>query len=250
MEKTDPTFFSLQKNGRILFYLGVRHSRSVGDPQFEFIRQKWDEFMSLAKFPLAVVECKFEKIPETEKEVILKTGEAGFVEFLAKNNKVPVICFEPKRNEEMNYLLNYFTKEQIEYYYFARTIAQWHRLIEKPSIKEYLIPYLERDKNASGWTDFEFSIENMKRIHKKLFGTDLNFNNVEHFRKIENPTKKDNPFKEIVRASGDFRDKTIIEKIKEAWKTKDIFVVYGRGHAEAHRKELEKYINKKTADKL
>lgn len=239
MNKADPIFFNFQKNRRVLFYLGVRHSRDAGDSQFEFIRQKWNEFISLAKFPLAVIESDPKKLFESEGKAILHQGEAGFIKFLAKKSGVPVVCFEPDRNGEMNYLLNYFTKEQVEYYYFARIVAQWYRLIEKPSIEEYLLPYLERDKNASGWTDFDFSIENFKRVHKKLFGTNFNFDDEKHFRKIENPTKKDNPLKEVVHASGEFRDKTITEKIKEAWKTKDIFVVYGSGHASTHKKVLK-----------
>ncbi len=239
MDKADTIFFNFQKNGKILFYLGVKHSRDIRDPQFEFIRQKWNEFISLAKFPLVVIESDPKKLFESEEKTILHQGESGFIKFLAQKSGVPVVCFEPDRNKEMNYLLNYFTKEQIEYYYFARIVAQWYRLIEKPSIEEYLIPYLERDKNASDWTDFEFSIDNLKRAHKKLFGTNFNFDDEKHFRKIENPTKEDNPLKEIVRASGFFRDKTIIEKIREAWKTKDIFVVYGKGHALTHKEALK-----------
>lgn len=239
MDIINPIFFSLQRNGKILFYLGVRHSRDDKDPQFEFIRQKWDEFVSLAKNPLAIVECGPGQIPETDKKSILKGGEHKFVGFLAKRDGTPAACFEPNQKEEMDYLLGRFTKEQIEYYYFARIVSQWYRLIEKPSIEEYLTPFLKRDKNALGWADFEFSIENMKRIHKELFGAEMNFNDRKHFEKIENPTKEDNPLKEVVRASGDYRDKAIISGIKKAWEDKDIFITYGSGHAAAHQKSLE-----------
>lgn len=242
MNIIDPVFFSLQRKGRTLFYLGIRHSWDAKDSQYEFINKKWDEIISLAKNPLAIVECIPGEICETKEESILKSGEIGFIGFLAKRDGIPMVCLEPSRNKEMNYLLNFFAKEQVEYYYFGRAVNQWQRLIKKPSIEEYLIPFLKRDKNASGWNDFEFSIENMKKVHKKLFSTEMDFNDVGHFSRVADPTKEDNILKEVVRASGDYRNKAIIDGIKNAWKDKDIFVVYGRGHAVAHQKALENKI--------
>jgi len=241
-EFTSPYFFSLIKNNSILFYLGVRHSWNPADKQFNAIKEKWAEFLKIAKNPLVVVESRGWKIYKTATEAILNGGEIDFMAYLCHEANIPISYFEPIRGSEMNALLKQFSKEQIEYYYFARTVSQWHRLTQKPDINSYLLPFLQRDKKASGWDDFEFSIENMGKTHQQLFKTNLNFDDAEFFKKIENPTREDNPLKEIVRASGKYRDQAIIDGIKNVWNQKhDLFIVYGEGHARSHEKTLQEY---------
>lgn len=238
-----PYFFSLKKNSSILFYLGVRHSWDPNDQQFNIIKEKWTEFLKIAKHPLVIVESRGWKIHKTESEAISKGGEIDLMAYLCHQVNAPISCFEPERGEEMNALLKQFSKEQIEFYYFARTVAQWHRLIQKSDINSYLLPFLQRDQKVSGWNDFEFSIENIKNIHQKLFKTELNFDDVEFFNKIENPMREDNPLKEIVRASGKYRDQAIIDGIKNAWNQKyDLFIIYGEGHARNHEKALNEIL--------
>ena len=234
-----PYFFSLKKNNTTLFYLGVRHSWDSTDRQFNFIKEKWIDFLKISKQPLAVVESRGWKTHNTETESILKGGEIDFMAYLCHQTNTPISCFEPDRGKEMNALLQQFSKEQIAYYYFARTVSQWHRLKQKPDIISYLSPFLQRHEKASGWNDFEFSIEHMKKIHQQFFKTELDFNDVEFFKKIESPTQEDNPFKDVVRASGKYRDQTVIKGIKDVWeKGYDLFIVYGEGHAASHEKIL------------
>ncbi|MEK7087414.1 MAG: hypothetical protein AAB958_01795 [Patescibacteria group bacterium] len=241
-----PYFFSLKKNNATLFYLGVRHSWNPTDKQFNIIKQKWLDFLKIAKHPLAVVESRGWKIYNTEKEAISKGGEIDFMAYLCHQANVPISCFEPDRGSEINALLQQFPKEQIAYYYFARAISQWYRLTQKPDINSYLLPFLQRDKKASGWNDFEFSLENMKNVHRQLFNTELDFNNVEFFSKIENPTREDNPLKDVVRASGKYRDQTTTDSIKNTWNQGyNLFIIYGEGHARNHEKILLEYQSKK-----
>ncbi|MEK7506940.1 MAG: hypothetical protein AAB585_00130 [Patescibacteria group bacterium] len=201
--------------------------------------------MKCAKKPCAVVEGRTKKNPENEIDAIVYGGEIAFVAFLAHKAKVPVFCFEPPRSVEMNWLTQRFSKEEVEYYYFARIVAQWHRQNQKKSIEEYVLPFLERDKKTSGWRDFEFSIGHMRKIHHSLFQGELDFSNADFFKKIENPTRKDNLLKNIVRASSKYRDSAIMDGIKKLINQRyDIFIVYGRGHAEIYQKELEKYIGR------
>lgn len=82
----------------------------------------------------------------------------------------------------------------------------------------------------------------MKKIHQQLFKTELNFNDVEFFKKIENPTREDNPLKNIVRASGKYRDQITTVGIKNVWNQgNDLFIVYGESHAHTHKKILRDY---------
>lgn len=234
-----PYFFTLKNKGKILYYLGVQHSWDPDNPQFDFIKIKWNEFLSSAKNPTGVVESRNWKVFDTENEAILKGGEINFMAYLCNQKDIPISCFEPDRGSEMNALLEHFPREQIEYYYFARVVSQWHRLTQKPAIDSYLSQFLQRDREVSGWKDFEFSVENIKEIHKQLFKTELDFNDAEFFSKIENPTREDNPLKDLVRAVGSCRERAIIKGIKNVWEQgQDLFIVYGRGHALKHEEIL------------
>ena len=237
-----PYFFALNNKEALLFYLGVQHSWDPTNPQFNFIKTKWDEFLSKAKNPSVVVESHNWKVYDTENDAITRGGEIDFMVYLCHQKNIAILCFEPDRGSEMNALLKQFSKEQIEYYYFARTVSQWHRLKQKPDMGPYLLRFLERDKEVSGWDDFTFSIEQMKKIHQQLFKTELDFDDIEFFKKIENPTREDNSLKNIVRASGKYREQAVIEGIKNTWdQDRDLFVVYGRGHALNHEKILRNY---------
>ncbi len=239
-------FFSLKKNNAVLFYLGTCHSWDPKNQQFNFIKEKWSDFLKIAKNPFVIIESRGWKIHKTETEAIIRGGEIDFMAYLCHQANIPIACFEPDRGGEMNALLKQFSKEQVAYYYFARTVAQWHRLTQKPDINSYLSPFLQRDEKVSGWNNFEFSIKNMENIHLRLFSAELDFNNVDFFKKIENPTREDNPLKEIVRASGKYRNQTIVNNIKKIWnKGYNLFIVYGERHARDHEKILREYQLKK-----
>lgn len=237
-----PYFFFLKKNNAVLFYLGIQHSWNPANQQFNFIKEKWEEFLKIAKNPLVVVESPGWKVYKTETEAILKGGEINFMAYLCHQKNIAISCFEPDRGSEMSSLSKQFSKEQIAYYYFARVVAQWHRLTQKPEINAYLLEFLQRDEKISGWNNFVFSIEQMGKINQQLFKTKLNFNDADFFKKIENPTREDNPLKNVVRASGKYRDQTIVDGIKNAWnKERDLFILYGKGHARNHEKTLRDY---------
>lgn len=246
-----PEFISLERNNNILFYCGVRHSWNPNDLQFVFLKEAFSQFLKVSKDPMAVVEAQNWVILSDENETIRQGGESSFIAFLCKQKNIPVVCFEPSRGDEMNALLEKFSKEQIEYYYFARTVAQWHRLTEKTEIHSYVNRFLERDKKVTGWNDFDFSITHMGAIHKKLFGDRLDLNDAQFFQKIENPNREDNPLKEVVRASGAIRDDIVAKSIFESWwGGRDLFVVYGNGHTARHINRIQNFLNdrkKKTA---
>lgn len=233
-------FFSFTRNNAVLFYSGVEHSWDPQHPQFGLLREKFTEFLKVTKSsPLAVIEAQNWTVLSTEEETIQKGGEPSFIAFLCQQNNIPLVCFEPDRGEEMNSLLKEFSQEQIEYYYFARTIAQWYRLKEQPEINTYLNRFLDRDRRASGWQNFDFSIPHMAEIHKQFFGSAFDINDADFFRMIENPTREDNLLKEVVRASGSIRDDIVAQKIFKVWEQgRDLFVVYGRGHTKRHLDRL------------
>lgn len=235
------SFFKFKRNNRILFWLGIQHSQDYTHPQFQELKSKWEDFLKLAQSPFVIVENMMTEVYATEKESILKDGEVGFMSFLAKKASVPIKCFEPDRHEEMNLLAKQFGKEKTEYYYFGRAVAQWHSVIKSGDLEKYILPFLKRDENAANWNNFDFTIANMKQIHRNLFNDLLDLNNKNFFLKIEDPFREDNPLKDIAIASGNYRDKIIIENTKFTLQNHDVFMVYGNGHLEMHKNGLCSY---------
>lgn len=222
-----PLFFKLQKGERILFWLGIQHSSDPKHPQHVFIKEKWQEFTKEAKYPLAVVEhpLHVQEVHDIEEEAIINGGEVEFTGFLAKQIGAPVACFESDRHDEMNHLAQLFGKEKTEYYYFARVVAQWYRLKVHIPLEQYITSFLKRDADASDWIDFEFTIPHLENIHKTLFGSELDFSDKNQFLKTEDPTREDNSLREVVRACGEYRNKAIVNGVKQAWEKNDIFIV-------------------------
>jgi len=238
LHKKTASFFKLQKNGHVLFWLGIQHSRDDTHPQFLALKNKWNVFLKCAHSPLVVLEYLDNSTYTDSKTAIHEAGEAAYMLFLSKLAKIPATCFEPDRHHEMNYLAGLFGRERVEYYYFARAVAQWYRIIKEGSIEKYVSPFLRRDQIASEWDDFDFSVTHMAHIHKNLFGNRLKLEDKKFFLKIEDPTRKDNPLQAVVRKSGAFRDDFVIQNVKFAMRNNDIFMVYGRGHQKAHQKKI------------
>ena len=165
-------------------------------------------------------------------EAIKKHGEQGLLTLLADQEGIEKISPEPDEVLEIKELVKHFSKEDIEYYYFARVVAQWNRLIDKPDFEEYLNRYLTRDGKNSGWTDFEFTIENMAKIHDKTHDHKFDSENYQCFYRDSAPNV--NPV-----ADYPFRDEHILNEILKYWKQgKSIFVVFGSGHAIVLEKAL------------
>lgn len=130
-------------------------------------------------------------------------------------------------------ILSEFSPEEVEYYYFARIVYQWGNMEEpKPDFSTYVSNFLKGDKHISKWEDFDFSLENMKKIHHSLFGTDFNENDTDFFYSIVNPVELNTVVNKVARASSIYRDEHIIGEIKSYQEQGySIFIQYGSSHA-------------------
>lgn len=231
--KKIPYSFTIEKNGQYLYYFGANHSHDPKNEQFPLLRECWKDFLEKTDGENAVVfvEGGLRKLLEGEETAIKQDSESGFITFLANNAHVPVHCPEPNRTTERSELLKKFSKEEVQYYYFARVAHAWHRRDLKPDFEEYIGHYLKKDKADSGWQDFDFSFEHMKLIHKKLFGDDFENNEQFSFRNI-NPTVENSVINKVARACSTHRNVHIVSEIIKFWKEgKNIFVVFGGSHA-------------------
>jgi hypothetical protein len=195
----------------------------------------WSEFVKNTdgQKRIVFVESVVHSLKETEEENIQKSGGPGFITFLAAQANIEIYCPEPNRTYEMNKLAENFSKENIAYFYFARSVNGWHRIVDpKPEFDGYIVKYLERDKNMSGWIDFDFSIPNIKKIHKEIFGTEFDQNDSSFFKSIVTPVNKKTISNQIAQSCSDLRNEYIIKEICKYWGMKySVYIHYGAGHA-------------------
>jgi|SRR3989344_460971 len=235
-EFKSPYFYKISKGNQTLYFLGVHHTFDPKNYQIAVIKDYWEKFLkeTMGKNCIVLGEGGKGDLIKNEDEAIKKHAENGLITLLAFNENIQMESPEPDASFEFNELIKKCSKEEIEYYYFARLVAQWNRLLEKPDFEEYLGSYLKRDKQNSGWTDFEFSVSNMILIHNKTHDHEFDRDNYDCFYKDSNPS-----FNTVSDLSSHIRDNFLLEETLKYWNEgKNIFIVYGSGHAIVLEKAL------------
>jgi hypothetical protein len=242
-----PYIYEIKNHGKTLFYFGARHTRDPKDPQFETLEKSLTNFISdcSKEKTIILIEGQTSKILlETFSENVEKFGESGAIAFWARQNGVPYFRPEPPLDHEITELLKDYTKEEIYYYYIARVIAQWHRLSIKEEISKYITPYIERYQKTLTWENFDFSLNNIKNIHQKIFGKEFDLNDANFFKIISNPTGTSTTINKVAASCSTIRNYYILDKINDYWqKGLNIFIVYGSGHAVAQEPVIKSLVS-------
>ena len=230
-----PYTFSIQSGSNFLYYFGERHSYDPAHEEWIIEKTFWQSFLKDTEGHkrIVLVEGGKRKTEATEEQSIVNGGGMGFITYLASQQGIDTVCPEPDRAYERKELLKHFSREESQYYYFARVVGQWNRRQEpKPDFEEYMNEFLEEDKKDTGWNNFDFSIEMMKRIHTALFHTEFDKNDLEFFHTICNPSRTDTVINKVARASSDIRDKHIVQEIKKYLdEGYSVYVQFGGTHA-------------------
>ncbi len=223
--------FEIENDNKILFYFGANHSRDPHNEQYPKLREYWNDFINKTKdLPrIVLIEGNLRKVEAIEEDAIRNGSEGSLVTIWATNSKIPLACPDPLNGEVGEELLKQFPKDYIAYYYFISNVNGWNRFPDpKPEFSSYVSGYFMREKERTSWTDFDFSLEHMKKIHRELFNEEFNENT---FFNTDNPNRTDSVINEVARASSDIRDFRIASEIIRYWNEgKSIFTVFGNGH--------------------
>lgn len=226
-----PYFYSTSKGSQRMFFLGSHHSFEPKDNLFKRIVRIWKKFLEETRGTESVVfiEGGTRAIEGLSRDrIIEKHGEPGFVTYLAHSEKLPVASPEPDKIDEVEELLKHFSRDEVEYYYFARSILQWNKLKVKPDFEKYIRGYLDRDSKKFGWKDYNFSVKHMVELHNKQNSHE--FDPIGCERCMYNSS---NPSSSSVSSlSSVIRDEKLVIEAKKIWDTnKSLFISYGSGHA-------------------
>lgn len=247
-EHETPYAISLKSSSNFLYYFGERHSFNPKDEQWIEAKKIWLDFLKQTENTKRIVFIEGGKRPHEidEEQSILKHGGMGLATYLAQQSKIDTYSPEPDEKYERGELGKEFSREQIQYYYFARVVHQWGRKQNpKPNFEDYITHYLEGDKKESGWSDFDFSLVNMTKIHNDIFQTVFNQNDADFFKSIVSPVVLKTMVNKVSRASSEIRDKFIVKEIqKYITKGYSIFAQYGCSHVVMQEPLIREIFNK------
>lgn len=109
----------------------------------------------------------------SEGKAIIRNGGMGLLTHLVHNDGVITFSPEPPDAYERKELEKQFSRDEIEYYYFARMAYQWCKKgKQRPDFEKYLC---------------NFSIPHMEEIHKNIFSKKLDCDDEAFLYKIINP---------------------------------------------------------------
>lgn len=241
-----PYSFKVETGKQYLYYFGANHSRDPQDKQYEMIRVFWREFLEKTggKNCLVIVEGGKRKVCDSEEEAIHRGSEASFITYLAAKEGTETFSPEPPEKLKFEELAKHFGKDEIAFYHFARMAHQWNTIpeSERPDFYDYLGKSLSQEQKDSGWSDFDFSIENMIQIQKAMFQREFDMHDQKFFYDVINPTTQFSKVNAVSRFEDEgFRDSCILKEIERFWSEgKNLFIVYGVSHAVMHEPAIMK----------
>lgn len=238
--------FEIEKDGRLLDYIGVAHIYDLNDEQIPSLRSKFTDFVQRTNGHDRVVLTEGGKRPvaSNEEEAIKAGGEPNLVTFWAAQENIETFSPEPDRQAEANHLLEQFNREEVMHYYFVRQVNQWNLMKRPEGLEGYMEKTLKRHSEFLNWDGFDFSLENMIRVHKEITGQEFDPEKWEFFQALSDPRKNVAVTNKVCARSSRFRDAYIVSEILRLWKeNKDIFMVYGRTHAIMQEPAIRKLLN-------
>lgn len=243
-----PYIFQIQKDGQHLFYFGAKHSFDPRDPQYKKITAYWNAFIRATRknHCTVLIEGGNRKILKTKEQAIRDGGEMSYLAYLASKKGVETFSPEPSAKYRYKKLLKKFSRKEIAYYDFALACHQWNRYKDKPDFEKYVNRFLKSDEKSSGWKNFDFSLKNMIRIHRGLFGKKFNENDKLFFREILDPLGKKSVINRIsLFEESEIRDDYIAREIERLWrKGKNLFIIYGTSHAVRQEAVIRDFVSR------
>jgi len=231
-----PYLYSFERKGRILCYFGSKHVMDPKHPQFEILREKWQDFLNKTKDKKSMVIYEGnvnEKNLISINQAIEQHGESGAIVYWANKDQVP--CFRPELTiaDETRELLKEFSREDIFYFYMMRGIATWQRKVTHEDFNDFITRNIQRYQKELNWSDFDFSFETaIVKIHKKIFGKEFSLEDKDFLIQIKNLSFSEPRINKVAKKSCEIRDISILEHIGKYWyEGYNIFVVYGSYHA-------------------
>ncbi|GIW68094.1 MAG: hypothetical protein KatS3mg099_042 [Candidatus Parcubacteria bacterium] len=226
---------------QVLYYFGANHSRDPKNPQYPALKKYWKEFLraTAGRERVVLIEGGLRKLERTEKTAITKAGaEGGLVTLLAHQAGVRVACPDIDEETLMEQSSN-LNKDEVLLYWFLSWLDNFQTHPEpKPDFEKAALLHCRQTAKRKMWTDVDVSLPRLKHLYKQVLAKE--FDETVSPNDFINPNKTETPINKIARVFSDMRDAHIVTTIEKYWnESKNLFVVFGRGHLIIQKPALE-----------
>lgn len=243
--KTDHSFpyiVELKIGKGSLFYYGARHVYDPKDAQTAHIQKLWKEFRPT----VAYHESTGTSLSKTVEEAVSTSGEPGLVRFLAVRDKVPYFSLEPNRKNEVAFILEKFTPEQVKVFFVLRQVPQFIDRQSNEKIEDFMTTFL---KNVSYIPGLETAppntIAELDKASLWLAPQLQDWRTAD--RSWSDPVATKAYTNLIARMSSEFRDahmvRLLVEKVKQGER---VFAVVGGSHVVMQQPALKVFATEKS----
>lgn len=208
-----------------LFYFGAAHTYDVADPQLTRIEAAWDGFRP----DIAFTEGGFPPIEKTRDLAVRNAGEAGLVRFLAARDDVPTTTLDPSRAEEMATLSPIFGRERIKLGHLLRAASQFRARNGREKIDDEMQRILAIYAQTPGLMGSPRTVAEIEESFARLLPGHGDFRHAQS--SWFDPAKRENVFNDIARASSDYRDRYVVDRlVRHVQAGQRVFAVMGGSH--------------------
>ena len=211
---------------------GAVHSTDVKHKQFREIEEAWVK----TKPEIAFYEGPNRPIFDSREETIQKTGESGFVRFLAKRDAVPFVTLEPSPTEEFKFIQQKYSFEQTMLFFVLRETARLRdrQNLPEDKLKQAVSQLLGRARKIEGLENTPADLSEIEAAYKRYWKTPANWWEAPQtwFDPLKNSKDTGGIFtNEINKRSSEFRNLYMYQSLaKKVLEGKKIFTVVGRNH--------------------
>jgi hypothetical protein len=239
----NPVFLlNLQRNsGGTLYYYGAEHSTDLTHKQFREIEEAWAK----VKPEIAFYEGPNRPILDSREETIQKTGESGFVRFLAKRDGIPFVTLEPSPSDEVKFIQKKYSFEQTMLFFVLRETARLRERQNLPEdkLKQAVSQLLRRAQKIEGLENIPKDLTEIEAAYKRYWNTPANWWEApqEWFDPLKQSKDTGGIFtNEINKRSSEFRNLYMYESLaKKVLEGKKVFAVVGRNHVPMQAEALK-----------
>ena len=158
---------------------------------------------------------------------------------MAGRDQVPVATFEPPFDDEINFLRNSYTPQQIKVFYALRQVTEERHRDSGTPIEKVIEDWLKNDLPDHGLKNSPNDLAEFTAACKSLFP------GLEDWHKVPEewfgPAKSGQYTNQIANDSGMFRDQKIFQTLVNRVKRGDrVFAVIGEGHVVVQEPALVK----------
>lgn len=238
-----PYVFKIEKGDKKLLYYGTKHIFNPDDPEFNEIKKQFAEF----KPEIALWEGTVDMDLSSEESARQK-GEAVFLNYLAKQVNIPTKNLDVSMEVDLNFQAEKFSKNAAFAFFCLRQMNTLSRMVDQgQEVNEEKISLglenrIKELKGKSGWSDFDFSLENLKKIFKGLLQENLELDISKWNKEWLGQHYHHSVLNEIFRSSIEFRDIYTVNFIIEQFKNYNrIFALMGGSHVYMQEPALRKW---------